>query len=74
MHAQEEVGCACFTYIVVGFTMAGLYCYYVASMKENEYNYILFFTLDDHARIRLTNSGDDDYINASPIVSISYEV
>ena len=42
--------------------------------KEHIYTYHFFLSshIDDHTRVQLTNNGNDDYINASIIVSRSF--
>jgi hypothetical protein len=43
-------------------------------MKHINLDYVFFFlSKDDHARIRLANNADGDYINASTIVSFLFE-
>jgi hypothetical protein len=58
------------SHIFLGFKLTSHHHHY-NQRKYTQYIYIFsifFSSKDDHARIQLTNSGDDDYINASTIV------
>jgi hypothetical protein len=59
------------SHIVLGFKLTcHHYHHHLFFHQKNIHIYIYTFLKDDHARIRLANNIDGDYINASTIVSI----
>jgi hypothetical protein len=63
------------SHIVLGFKLTCHHHHY-HHLHQGKYIhrfiFYLSFSKDDHARIRLANSADGDYINASAIVRIYY--